>query len=195
LRRELTVARHDFTVQVIWDYAGRMDEPGERRRRIRDEPAGNRWLDDDEQQAWRAFAGVLVRLPAALDRQLQRDSCVSHFEYMVLAGLSEAPERTLRMSALAEFTASRLPRLSQVAARMEKRGWLTRRPDPVDGRYTLATLTDGGLTTLVDSAPGHAGTVRQTVFDTLTRAQVRQLAEISRRIATAVDGLDACDET
>ncbi len=94
------------------------------------------WLDETEMAAWLALIGVVVKLPGALDRQLQRDSGVSHFEYMVLIGLSEAPGRTLRMSALAEFTDAQLPRLSQVAGRLESRGLLTRCPDPTDGRAT-----------------------------------------------------------
>jgi DNA-binding MarR family transcriptional regulator len=154
--------------------------------------AETRWLDTDERETWLALAGVMVRLPAALDRQLQRDAGLTHFEYQVLAGLSEAPERTMRMSCLAEFTEGQLPRLSQVAARLEKRGWLTRRPDPCDGRYTLATLTDDGLAKLVASAPGHVTAVREIVFDSLTKAQLRQLREISRRIGQAINADQPC---
>ncbi len=143
---------------------------------------GNRWLDAEEQEAWRALAKVVARLPVELDRQLQRDAGISHFEYMVLAGLSEAPDQTLRMSQLAHFAEGQLPRLSQVAARLEQRGWLVRSSDPSDGRSTLATLTEAGLAVLVATAPGHVATVRERVFDQLTRAQVRQLHEICRRI-------------
>lgn len=144
------------------------------------------WLDEDEQAAWRALVGLMIRLPATLDHDLQATSGVTHFEYQVLAGLSDAPERTLRMSALAQRTEGQLPRLSQVAARLEKRGWLTRRPDPTDGRYTLATLTDEGMAFLEGAAPGHVQTVRELVFDSLTNAQVRQLREISTRIGRAI---------
>lgn len=145
------------------------------------------WLDETEMAAWLALIGVVVKLPGALDRQLQRDSGVSHFEYMVLIGLSEAPDRTLRMSALAEFTDAQLPRLSQVTGRLEGRGLLTRRPDPADGRATLATLTGPGLALVVGAAPGHAAEVRRLVLDRLTRAQLRQLRDIGRRISLHLD--------
>lgn len=145
------------------------------------------WLDETEMAAWLALIGVVVKLPGALDRQLQRDSGVSHFEYMVLIGLSEAPGRTLRMSALAEFTDAQLPRLSQVAGRLEGRGLLTRRPDSADGRATLATLTAAGLALVVGAAPGHAAEVRRLVLDRLTRAQLRQLRDIGRRIGLHPD--------
>jgi DNA-binding MarR family transcriptional regulator len=151
-----------------------------------------RWLDDEEQQAWLALASVLMRLPAALDAQLQRDAGISHFEYQVLAGLSMSPERTMRMSALAAFAEGSLARLSQVVGRLEKRGWVRRTPDPTDGRYTLAILTDDGWAKVVDTAPGHVEAVRGYVFEPLTRAQIRQLTGIGRRIMQAINPDDTC---
>ncbi|WP_433606331.1 MarR family winged helix-turn-helix transcriptional regulator [Dactylosporangium sp. CA-139114] len=146
-----------------------------------------RWLDDDERETWFALVSLMIRLPAALDHQLQRDAGITHFEYQVLAGLSMAPERTLRMSVLAQFAEGTLPRLSQVVARLEKRGLVTRRPDPADGRYTLATLTDEGSAVVVATAPGHVAEVRRLVFDPLTKAQLRQLRAAGERIARAAD--------
>jgi DNA-binding MarR family transcriptional regulator len=108
-----------------------------------DVPQEPRWLDAEESQAWLALARTLIRLPSALDEQLRRDAGISHFEYQVLANLSQVPDRTLRMSVLATQTEGSLPRLSQVVARLEQRGWVRRTPDPADGRYTLAILTDG----------------------------------------------------
>ena len=151
-----------------------------------DTPQEPRWLDAEESQDWRALARMLVRLPAALDAQLRRDAGISHFEYQVLALLSEAPGRTLRMSALATQAEGSLPRLSQVVARLEQRGWVRRTPDPADGRYTLATLTDQGQAKVTQAAPGHIHEVRRLVLDPLTKTQSRQLREISRRITHAI---------
>lgn len=148
-----------------------------------DEP---NWLDDEEQQTWLALIGMLVSLPAALDAQLQRDAGISHFEYQVLAGLSMSPERTLRMSDLAEFAEASLSRLSHTAKRLENKGWLTRTPDPADGRFTLAILTDAGWDKVTATAPGHVAEVRRLVIDPLTKTQARQLREISRRITDAI---------
>ncbi|MFD8734008.1 MarR family winged helix-turn-helix transcriptional regulator [Streptomyces sp. NPDC059618] len=145
------------------------------------------WLDDEEDRAWIALGSLLMRLPAALDAQLQRDAGISHFEYQVMAGLSMVPERTLRMSDLASFAEGSLPRLSQVVGRLEKRGWVTRSADPTDGRYTVATLTDDGFEKVAATAPGHVQAVRGYVFDALTRAQVRQLTAIGTRIVGAID--------
>jgi DNA-binding MarR family transcriptional regulator len=151
-----------------------------------------RWLSDEERQTWLALTGVLIRLPSALDAQLQRDAGISHFDYQVLAGLSEAPDRTLRMSVLALLAEGSLSRLSQVVSRLEQRGWVRRAPDPTDGRYTLATLTDKGWEKVVATAPGHVGAVRDLVFDPLTRIQHKQLRDIGRRIMRAIDPEDRC---
>jgi DNA-binding MarR family transcriptional regulator len=152
-----------------------------------DAPQEPSWLGPEEQQAWRALAKTLVRLPAALDAQLHRDAQISHFEYQVLALLSEAPGRTLRMSELAAQAGGSLPRLSQVIARLEQRGWVRRTPDPADGRYTLATLTSLGQAKVTQAAPGHAREVRRLVLDPLTKTQSRQLRDISQRITRAID--------
>ncbi|MFF3380328.1 MarR family winged helix-turn-helix transcriptional regulator [Streptomyces sp. NPDC002680] len=154
-----------------------------------DEP---RWLNTEESEAWFALAHALVRLPTALDTQLQRDEGISHFEYQVLAGLSMAPEGNLRMSELALFADGSLSRLSHVVKRLEQREWVCRVPDPDDGRYTRAILTDKGRQKVVEAAPGHVAEVRRLVFDPLTKGQQRQLRDIGRRINNAIGPEDTC---
>ncbi|WP_114559241.1 MarR family winged helix-turn-helix transcriptional regulator [Desertihabitans aurantiacus] len=143
-------------------------------------------LTGDDLETWAALATLLEWLPVALDSQLQRDAQLTHFEYGVLYALAQAPERTLRMSVLAGYANSTLSRLSRAAARLGARGWLRRTPDPVDGRYTLAVLTDSGHAKVLDATPGHVQVVHRLVLDRLTGAQGRQLREISRRITTAI---------
>ncbi|WP_149828466.1 MarR family winged helix-turn-helix transcriptional regulator [Streptomyces tailanensis] len=157
-----------------------------------DTPPQSRWLTSEEMETWFALAGVMIRLPSALDAQLQRDAGISHVEYLVMSMLSQAEERTLRMSELAAHAGSSLSRLSHLVKRLEKSDWVRRTPDPDDGRYTLAILTDAGYAKVVESAPGHADAVRRYVFDSLTKAQQRQLKDIGRRIWTAVAPDDRC---
>ncbi|WP_319459593.1 MarR family winged helix-turn-helix transcriptional regulator [Micromonospora sp. RTP1Z1] len=151
-----------------------------------------RWLSQAERAAWMPLAGLMIKLPAALDAQMQRDAGISHFEYMVLAGLSEATGRTLRMSDLAFLANGSLSRLSHVVKRLEQRGWVRRESCPEDGRYTNAVLTDEGYRKVVASAPGHVETVRALVVDALTAPQLRQLREIGTRILSNVDPTDDC---
>jgi DNA-binding MarR family transcriptional regulator len=146
------------------------------------------WLDDDQQDLWQALLTVVIALPAALDRQLQRDAGISNFEYGVLARLSMTDEVTMRLSDLARDCDSTQPRLSKVMDRFEARDWVVRRPDPANGRYTLATLTDAGRQKVVESAPEHVARVKRLVFDPLSAAQRRHLSAALTRIAATVRG-------
>lgn len=146
-----------------------------------------RWLDADEQKQWYPFAYMLNLLPAALEAQMQRDSGIGHFDYLVLSALSMAPKRTLRMSDLAQYAGSTLSRLSNVVSKLEKRGWVNRKPDSSDGRYTLATITKDGVRKVNAAAPGHVAEVRRLVFDPLTKAQQRQLGGAAERILRALE--------
>jgi DNA-binding MarR family transcriptional regulator len=138
-----------------------------------------RWLTDEQQRTWRRFVEVLVRIPAALEAQLQRDAGLTHMGYVVLFTLSERPDRRMSMSKLAKHVSASLSRLSHVVARLEGQGWVRRERDPEDGRVQIAVLTDEGYDKVVDSAPGHAEAVQQLVFDRLTPAQARQLAKLA----------------
>lgn len=149
-------------------------------------PSEPHWLDAGERAAWLELVSVMVRLPAALDTQLRREAGLSHFEYTVLAGLSERSDRTIRMSDLAALADGSLSRVSQVVSRLERRGLVRRTTDPEDRRATLAVLTDDGWDTVVATAPGHVAEVRRLVFDPLTRAQVAQLRAVGERINRAV---------
>jgi DNA-binding MarR family transcriptional regulator len=145
------------------------------------------WLTPDQLRAWTRLEAVAELLPGALDQQLQRDAALSHYDYLVLAKLSEAPERTLAMTQLAAQTNASLPRLSHVAARLEARGLLCRRRSAEDRRTTLATLTAAGWDTVRATAPGHVAEVRRLVIDRLTDEQVRQLDAIALAVLTALD--------
>ena len=140
------------------------------------------WLSEQETEAWVGLHGVTMNLSSLLDAQLQRDSSMSSFEYSVLSWLSMVEGRSVRMSDLASLAHGSLSRLSNVVKKLEGRGLLVREPDPEDGRYTVARLTEEGWTAVVAAAPGHVRHVRSLVFDVLTPVQVRQLAEISRRL-------------
>ena len=150
------------------------------------ESDGVNWLSADEQAAWRQLVALLFRLPGALDAQLQRDAGISSFEYMVLSGLSEAENRTLRMSDLAAMASGSLSRLSHVVSRLEKRGWVRRAACPGDGRFVNAVLTDEGMAKVVATAPGHVEAVRRFVVDALSPQQLAELGCASGAILTVI---------
>jgi len=146
-----------------------------------------RWLTPDQLRAWKKFVAVVEVLPGVLDSQLQRDADVTHFEYFTMAMLSEAPDRTLRMTSLASATNSTLPRLSHVVSRLEKRGYVDRAPCPEDRRATNATLTEEGWRKVVATAPGHVDTVRENVIEPLTAEDVADLDRIMGRVLRTID--------
>jgi DNA-binding MarR family transcriptional regulator len=151
-----------------------------------------RWLEPAELQTWMTLAALMFKLPGALDYQLQRDSGLTHFEYLVLAGLSDSPGHSRRMSDLAGFANGSLSRLSHVVKRLERRGFVRRCQSPEDGRITVATMTDEGYAELVAAAPGHVATVRQYVIDALTPEQLAQLNTIGEQILQKVDPGRSC---
>jgi DNA-binding MarR family transcriptional regulator len=141
-----------------------------------------RWLSDAEQRVWRRYLEATGLVSDELERQLQRDSGLPHAYYEVLVALSEAPDRTLRMSELAERSRSSRSRMSHAVARLEQGGLIERKGCPSDKRGSFAVLTEKGFAALADAAPGHVNAVRETLFDTLTPTQVEQLGEICSAI-------------
>jgi DNA-binding MarR family transcriptional regulator len=146
-----------------------------------------RWLTQEELATWVRVVAVLELLPNALDSQLRRDADLTNFDYYVLAMLSEAEDRTLRMTALAAQTNAGLARLSHVVRRLEERGLVDRVPCPEDRRATNALLTEAGLATVVAAAPGHVANVRHHVIDALSAEQVIQLGEIADALLGRLD--------
>ena len=161
-------------------------------------PAGAgepRWLSSTEREAWQAVAALMLQLPGPLDAQLQQDSGLSLYEYLVLSSLSMAPDRTARMSELARLANGSQSRLSNVARRLEDRGWLRREPDPNDGRSTVARLTDRGWDVVEAAAPGHVEAVRRMVIDPLSGPQLEALSAAAHSIVRGLDeASQACRE-
>jgi DNA-binding MarR family transcriptional regulator len=145
------------------------------------------WLDDDQQRTWRAWLAVTELLPRTLDAQLQRDAGLTHAAYIVLAMLSEAPDRSRRMSDLARTANQSQSRLSHTVARLEERGWVRRERATEDRRGNLAVLTDEGWDVVQRVAPGHVAAVREGLFAALTPAQTEALGEA---LTAVLDRLD-----
>jgi DNA-binding MarR family transcriptional regulator len=146
-----------------------------------------RWLEEDEQRAWRAFLRMQVQLAARLNRQLQSDAGLSLADYAVLAQLSEAPEGRLRPYELQRDLEWEQSRLSHHLARMQRRGHVRREECTVDGRGAFIALTDAGRAAIESAAPGHVEAVRRFFLDRLTRQQVAALNRISTHVLAGLD--------
>jgi DNA-binding MarR family transcriptional regulator len=152
-----------------------------------DDERADLWLTPDELASWMSVVRLITRLPWAIDAQLQRDEDLSMVEYMTLAMLSGAPDRTLRMSELAERASSSLSRLSHLVKRLESRGYVRREPDPTDGRFTNAILLPDGIAKLEAAAPAHVAYVRRLVVDNLSGERLRRLGLDAERILQRID--------
>jgi DNA-binding MarR family transcriptional regulator len=137
-----------------------------------------RWLDKDEQAAWRAYLLTTHLVDEALDRQLQRDAQMPHAYYGIRVSLSEARDQSVRMTDLARGLRYSQSRMTHAITSMERSGWVERRDCPTDRRSQLVAITDAGMAALRSAAPGHVAAVRAAVFDQLTTEQVVQLREI-----------------
>jgi DNA-binding MarR family transcriptional regulator len=146
-----------------------------------------RWLSPAQLAAWTRLVAVLELLPAALDTQLRRDADLTHFDYYVLAMLSQTGDHTLRMTDLARQTNATLPRLSHVVKRLEGRGLVERFPCPQDRRATNARLTEAGWQAIQAAAPLHVDFVRDQVVDALDDSQITQLTQITDAILRRLD--------
>ena len=145
------------------------------------------WLTDAEVSSWLSVVRMMTWLPWSIDHQLRRDSGLSMVEYQVMARLSQQPDRTLRMGMLADLVNSSLSRLSHLVKRMEDRGLVRREPDPGDGRFINAILTDEGFEALAKAAPAHVAQVRSLVIDALSPEQLRRLGLAADRIMSRID--------
>ena len=152
--------------------------------------AETRWLTPQEKEAWTGLVALMLLLPGKLESPL-RQVDLTLFEYLVLSHISEAPDRRIRMSDLAFLASGSLSRLSNVVKRFEGRGWATRSPDPEDGRYTIASLTDTGYRLVVEAAPIHARAVRELVLDPLTATDLAALTRIAAKLRVVPPGLEA----
>ena len=151
-----------------------------------------RWLNPTEMAAWRRYIVASRRLLEALDADLA-DHELSMPDYEILAQLSDAPDRRMRMSELAEVAMLSRSRLSHRMKVMEKAGWVRREACPVDKRGFFAVMTPKGWKAIVAAAPDHVESVRTRFMDHLTKADQQVLAEIFERIEESLRK-DAVDE-
>ena len=146
--------------------------------------SGVRWLDEEEQHAWRSILRGQHLIRVAMEEALAEHG-VSLGEYELLSMVSEAPGARMRMSALADLIVQSRSRVSHTATRLEKRGWVERVRTPEDGRGVVLALTAEGRERLAELAPVHVESVRHGLIDHLSREELLAHAEIMRRVIRA----------
>jgi DNA-binding MarR family transcriptional regulator len=149
--------------------------------------ASPRWLDADEMRFWRGFIEVSGRAIDAINADLRADADLTHDDYEVLVRLSEAPDRRMRMSELADQVIQSRSRLTQRVDRLVERGLVERQRCPEDRRGMLAALTDDGFRTLAAAAPAHVASVRRHLIDRLGPEQIRAGAELFEAVVATCE--------
>lgn len=156
-------------------------------------PGEVRWLDDEEQQAWRAILRASHLLRVQMEEALDEHG-VSMGEYELLSMVSEAPGSRMRMSALAELIVQSRSRVSHTATRLEQRGWVRRDRSTDDGRGVVLVLTDEGRRMITELAPVHVESVRRALLDHLSREEFLDYGELMARIVRATRGEDQASD-
>ena len=151
------------------------------------------WLDAEEQLAWRDYLHASRLLEAVMDRDLQSHG-LQLTEYEIIAVLSEAPDRRLRMSAIAEMVVQSRSRLTHTAGRLEKRGWVRREACVGDRRGVELVLTDGGLAAVLQMAPTHVHSVLANLVDPLTREEFLALGRAMAAVRSNIERKGMYDE-
>lgn len=136
-----------------------------------------RWLNPREMKAWRAYIIASRRLLEALDTDLVGFD-LSMADYEVLAQLSDAPGRRMRMSELAELAMVSKSRLSHRMKVMEKAGWVKRETCKEDKRGYWVVMTEKGWKAIVAAAPSHVASVRKRFVDQLSSKEQENIAAI-----------------
>ncbi len=145
-----------------------------------------RWLSQDEQVYWRSWISANLLLPDRLGRDLQEETGLTLADYEILVRLSEAPDRRLRMSELADVTLSSRSRLSHQIDRMQRAGQVDRQECTDDRRGYFAVLTDAGYDVLVAAAPVHVESVRRRMVDVLTPEEFAEFGRINQKLIDAL---------
>jgi len=145
-------------------------------------------LTPEEELAWRALARAVLVIPRVLDQELLESQGLSLTEYSVLMNLSEQPDRSARMSELADAVSISVSGLTRVIDRLARQGLVERVRAETDGRGQLATLTAAGFGRLQRAYPTHLAGVRKHVMDHLADIDLPAFAEAMSRVAAGEIG-------
>lgn len=131
-----------------------------------------------ELDAWEVMSHAFQVLPGTLDTQLQRGHGLTYASFTTLDVLAQAPHGEMRLRLLAQRASVSMSRLSHLADRLEKSGYLERRTVAEDRRSTIASITPAGREILAAARVTTARALREMVFEPLDASQVRALREI-----------------
>jgi DNA-binding MarR family transcriptional regulator len=133
-------------------------------------------LGEDELRAWQALLHAHHHITGRLDAELREQHGLSLSDYDVLLRLARAPDRSLRMTELAERVLLSPSGLTRLVDRLVREDLIRRDHLDGDARVVLATLTDQGRRLLLQAARTHLRGIRHHYTGRLSRGQLRNVA-------------------
>ena len=152
-----------------------------------------KWLSPKEEKAWRSYIVASRRMWDAMECDLSPHE-LSMSDYEILVRLSEAPDRQVRMTELADSAMISKSRLSHRMKVMEKAGWVRREMCKFDKRGQFAIMTEKGWKAIVKAAPDHVASIRGRFMDHLTAKDQEDLARIFDRVSEKMRQQFVADE-
>lgn len=140
------------------------------------------WRDDDLVGAWSALLRLHAELVPILDAELQRTTGIPLGWYDVLLELAAAPGRRMRMSDLGGAVVLSRSRVSRVVDELVGRGYVTRTPNPDDGRSAFAALTPAGYKAFRSAAPVYLDRIRAQLAPSLNAGEAKQLKRLLEKV-------------
>jgi DNA-binding MarR family transcriptional regulator len=141
-------------------------------------PDASRSLDPDQLGAYFALIEVVSLLRHAVEQQLRDAGDLSYVQFQLLARLGDAPTGSHRMTELADGVVYSRSGLTYQAGLLEKAGLVTRAASADDERGITVTITDAGRERLAKVFPGHIEVISRLLFEPLSRADVKSLADL-----------------
>lgn len=135
--------------------------------------------------AWHALIRAHSRIVRRLEAELEAEHGLTLPAYEVLAHLSEAPERRLRMTDLAKHAILTPSGLTRLIDKLVREGWVERHRCGADARVVYAVLTTAGMAKLEVAYPTHVRGVREHYIDWLTPEQQAAVSDALGDLAEA----------
>ena len=152
---------------------------------LRDLPESDAF-SDEEFVAWRGLIRMRETAMREIDRRLREAGELTLADYALLITMVSAPRMQLRMGDLGTRRMLTPSGITRVVAQLERRGFMTREPDPEDGRGALASLTREGLEALRRAQVHHHAAVREVYLGRLTRRDLERLGALFEKALPGV---------
>ncbi len=148
-------------------------------------------IEPERLAAWEDLIRTIGSLLRAFERDLQESEGLPLTWYDVLVQLYAAPEKRLRMQALADEVILSRSGLTRLVDRMEEAGLVRREPSKEDRRGYYAVMTEEGQRVFLQAMPVHHRGIYEHFTRHLDDADVQALRAAIAKVKKANQPPDA----